>query len=201
MVQTIISQSGNTRGWLVDDYFIPIGLLKFFTSQGTLRGMKVVGTIDKSGVKIRGKRYPNILKVINSKNCREVLRSFIVNGIILHDVLFFPCSLSDIDTEGISSFWKVAFDLPLRSYSVITVTDSNFKMLGYLFLRQDLFKSKSIYINMIEVIDKQKGIGTNIVSRLKELGIGISGLSTSDAIPFWEKQGAKIVDKHNHFTI
>lgn len=201
MIQTIISQSGNTRGWLIDDYFVPIGLLKFFSPQSSFRGMKVIGTIDKAGVKIRGKRYPNILKVINSKNCREVLRSFIVNGIILHDILFFPCSLSDIDTEGVSSFWKVAFDLPLRSYSVITVTDSSFKTLGYIFLRQDLFKSKSIYINMLEVLDKQRGIGTNIISRLKNLGIGISGLSTSDAVLFWEKQGAKIIDKYNHFTI
>lgn len=201
MIQTIISQSGNTRGWLIDDYFVPIGVLKFFTPQSSLRGMKVNGVIDKSGVKIRGKRYPNILKVINSKNCREVLRSFIVNGIILHDVLFFPCSLYDIDNEKVSSFWKVAFDLPLRSYYVITVTDSNFKTLGYLFLRQDLFKSKSIYINMLEVIERQKGNGTSIVSRLKALGIGISGISTSDAISFWEKQGARIVDKYNHFTI
>ena len=201
MIQTIISQSGNTRGWLVDEVFVPIGVLRFFSPQTSLRGMKVVGTIDKSGVRIRGKRYPNILKVINSKNCREVLRSFIVNGIILHDVLFFPCSLEDIDTDKVSSFWKVAYGLPLRSYSVITITDSNFKLLGYLFLRQDLFKSKSIYINMLEVINKQVGVGTNIVSRLKALGINISGLSTADAISFWEKQGAKITDKYNHFTI
>lgn len=201
MIQTIISQSGNTRGWLIDDYFIPIGVLKFFSPLSSLRGVKIIGIIDKSGVRVRGKRYPNILKVINIKNCREVLRSFIVNGVELHNILFFPCSLCDLNCDSLSSFWKVATDLSLKSFSVVAVTDSKFNQLGYIFMKQDLFRTKNIYINMFEVLNRGKGNGTKIVSKLKDLGFNISGLAVTDSIPFWEKQGAVITDNQNHFTI
>ena len=201
MIQTVVTNSGNIKGWLIDEYYVPKNTLKFFTPQSSLRGVKIISKIDKSGIRVRGKRYPNILKVINSENCREVLRSFIVNGISLHNILFFPTNIKDDCIEDLSCFWKIVQDLPLRTYYVYKITDSNFKEIGFVLLRQDLYKSSFIYINMLEVIEKSKGIGSEVVNQLKSFNICISGLSTQGALNFWKKLGAEVTDNQNHFII
>lgn len=200
MIQTIITSSGNVKGWLVENYYIPKRVLKYFTPVANLRGTRVISKVDKSGIKIRGKRYYNILTVMDSTNCSDILRSFIINGISLHEIIFFPCKLKEVDTN-LSSFWKLIQELPLGKCYPYRILTSEFKEVGYILLRQDLYTKHINYINMLEIKERNKGIGTKVVTQLKQNCYKIGGLATCDSLDFWKKQGAEIVDNQNHFTV
>ena len=49
MIQTVVTKSGNIKGWLVDDFYISQRVLKLFTSD-KLKGIKVISRVEK-GVK------------------------------------------------------------------------------------------------------------------------------------------------------
>lgn len=201
MIQVVITKSGNKKGYLLEDTYIPYKLLKFFTSDTNLKGTRVISEIYKNGIKVRGKKYTNILGLMSKQNYRQALRTFIINGISLNQYLFLPINLSDISTEKVSIFWGTLKDLPLKNFYLYLIVDSNFEEIGYIFSRSNLYQCSTFYINMIEIFDKNKGKGTEVINLLKSMNLTISGLALCQARKFWSNLGAEFLDNNNHFVI
>lgn len=203
MIQTVVTKSGNIKGWLVDDFYISQRVLKLFTSD-KLKGIKVISRVEKDGVRIRGKKYYSIQKILvsNKDSYRSILRSFIINGISVNSFIFIPCNFKDIEFDKVSSFWKVIFDLPSSvGLHLYMVKNLEYSTSAYLLTRQDIYTSSQIYINMFEVIDKGNGIGKSVIDLLKSSKSNISGLSTHEAENFWKICSAEFTDSLNHFII
>lgn len=69
-----------------------------------------------------------------------------------------------------------------------------------LLLTSDLYSSSSIDITLLEVKQKNQGIGGAIVRQLHSYGIDITGLAVSRARNFWLKMGAEF-GKNDRFII
>lgn len=203
MIQVVVTKSGNKKGYLLEDTYIPYKLLKFFTSDTNLKGTRVISEIYKNGIKVRGKKYTNILGLMNKQNYRQALRTFIINGISLNQYLFLPVTLKDIslELENISIFWGTLKDLPLKNFYLYLIVDSNFEEVGYIFSRNNLYQCSTFHINMIEIFDKGKGKGTEVIKLLKNMNITISGLALCRARSFWSNLGAEFLDDNNNFII
>ena len=62
-------------------------------------------------------------------------------------------------------------------------------------------KKNCLFINMIEIFEKNKGYGGEAVSALKKISTkDIRGIPVTEAETFWQRNGAKF-DKSIYFTI
>lgn len=200
MITVVITESGKTKGYLIDDIYVRKDLLKYFTPVRSFRGVKVVGKSFGEDIKIRNKHYKSVKKYLNIDSYNKIIRAFTISGIELNSVLFIPCKPTDYEFNDMSELWKIVYDLKCRNLYYYKIVDIKSNCIAYLMSYNDLYKSSSFYINMLEVIDKGKGYGTLVVNTLKSFDKSISGLSMITSKSFWKKLGASFIDSM-HFSL
>lgn len=104
--------------------------------------------------------------------------------------------MSSIDNKiNISSYWR---EKPVRGTRAILSSSGELLGLVRYFSEGD----KSIYISMIEIFQKNRGVGSKVVKYiLSSSNIGVHGISYDSALSFWLKLGAKVDTKDNHFSL
>lgn len=200
MITEVITERGSILGYLIDYLYIEKDLVKYFTSDKNIKGIRSFGAVCDSDIKVNGKRYKSILKFFNCHYYKKVLELLISNGIQLNDVLFVQACINDV--SGVSSdIWNTAKRINGTDLKYIMCADLSGTILGYMVSDCSLYFDSVYYINMIEIIEKENGYGRRIVNQLLHNGKVIKGLSLLSSSGFWEKFGVKFCNNDYHFIL
>lgn len=117
-------------------------------------------------------------------------------SIDFNDISFIERKPTDDELYDLSSFWKIS---KCTTRYVYTIVDNKLSTLGYFITNKNIYTACDCYLAMIEILDKNRGIGTSVVSKLLKL-TSIQGISCVTARDFWARNGA-VFSKDNRFKI
>ena len=190
MISVVVTESNNVKGYIIEDIYIKREYLKYFTSDKSFKGVKVLGKSTGQNIKVGNRVYKSIMHYLNIKDYNKVIRSLVLNGVSLNKFLFIPCKVSDLDLNLLSEVWSVVKDLKYKNLFCYKVVTDKGNDVAYVLSYNDLYKGSFFHINMLEVVDKNKGTGSAIVFLLKSFNKSLSGLSFINSVEFWKKVGA-----------
>lgn len=189
---SILNRQGSVTGYVVGEYYLSIEQARMFF-KGYVNVESMYG--DRRGIVIvsRTKKTELTAKSVNAGNYFDFMAKCIQDKADMHDVLFIPCRVEDFDWDTKNEIWRLP---KCHLYQCM----QGVKFLGYLLTDKSIYTEKHVMVVMLEMLQKNKGHGTLVVDKLKSHSIKLSGLSTVDAMSFWNKQGAVFTDC-NRFTI
>lgn len=189
------------KGYVVANYFITKTAWLCITAHKPNREEKV-GLSYKGKVTVEDVEYDNITPLLSKDNYKEVLKILKDNNIELRRYLYIRTSgkLEETNEIKLDSFWY-DIEYPFRYFIYNTEKE---KEEGYMLTLSDFYENsptEEFYIGMLEVFDKRKYIGSDIVKELRRFRSKLKGLATKQSEPFWTKLGAQYIDKELHFRI
>lgn len=189
MITQIVTQNQKLLGYVVDKYFLPYNLI-----------LSTCKSLPKADKTIIGARVRNFVTTSDGsydlkRDCLSSLEGSILN-LDVKDICFIEREPCEDDLAVLSSFWRLN---KLTSNFVYTITDNNFKVLGFIMTNSRIEYGKDCYICMFEVINKGSSNGSRIISNLSKK-VSMRGYSCLSAISFWNKMGAIFIDDF-HFKI
>lgn len=196
MIKIAVTWANKVIGYLVDDIYIKPNQLKYITPQRTLAGQRIHGRLKGNYLIYQKAEYTSIFGYLYSDTEKHVIDLMQDNNIVPNDILFFSVKPEQYDRSKMSYDWCTGS----KAMRFFVAVDSDGKKLAYLCSRDSLFGTPTFEISMIEVFDKRNGYGRRIIKQLLALNKCLSGLSTANAKPFWEKMGASF-DESNHFLL
>ena len=189
---SILNKNGSVTGYIVGDYYLTIEQARMFFNgyvavtpkYGERHGSSVTSSITTETLRA---------KSINASNYFDFVSKCIDDKADLMDIVFVPCDPKELAWDTDNEIWRLT---KCHLYQCM----QGVRFLGYLLTDLPIYTNKSVMVVMLEVLPKRKGLGSLIVNKLKDSGIHLSGLSTVEAVPFWEKHGAVFSDC-NRFKI
>lgn len=189
MITLVVDRNQSKLGYVIDNSFFPISFINSIFDEELIVNETKIGTIIGQIVVVGNNCY---------SLCDDFLYKYreVCTDYKLKDISFIKRSPNEDELEGLSSYWS-SFEIQFKN--VYTIVDNNLRILGYFVSNKDIYMSNICYIGMIEILDKNRGIGTKAISRLKKI-TSIRGLSCVSAVNFWSRNGAKFSD-FNRFEI
>ena len=187
MIVQVVNKNQRVMGYVIDNYFYPINFITHITSQIPFKST-VFGYEKRNGTLVDGILYKSTDYLLQLKKQKTSLQ--------FNDLSFIERKPTDEELNNLSSFWQIKYRSTRYFY---TIVDSDLTILGYFITNKSIYHSSTCYLAMIEIIEKNRGIGTSVVRKLSSM-ISITGLSCIDAVNFWERNGA-VFHEDNRFDL
>ena len=71
MITVVVTDSGSTKGYLIEDIYIKKDLLQYFTPVTKFKGSKVIGKSVGGNIKVRNRIYKSVLTYLSSSKINE----------------------------------------------------------------------------------------------------------------------------------
>lgn len=190
MIIQVVSKKQDILGYLINDVFYPEYVFSALVRDKLNIDKICFGSLINSGVLVSNKSYEL------SKNFLSDLQNLRLD--VNYNNISFICRYpSPAELSELSTFWKCVDNISDKY--VFAIVDNRLNIQGYFLTDVNIYKAYSCYIFMFEVFNKDRGIGTDAVRRLKQL-VEIRGFSCVRAKNFWLRNGA-IFSKDDHFKI
>lgn len=187
MIVRVVNKKQRILGYLIDNYFYPTNFITHITSQIPFKST-VFGYEKRNGTLVDGILYKSTDYLLQLKKQKVSLQ--------FNDLSFIERKPTDEELNNLSSFWQIKYRSTRYFY---TIVDSELTVLGYFTTNKSIYHSSTCYLAMIEILEKNRGIGTSVVRKLTSM-VSITGLSYIDAVSFWKRNGA-VFHEDNRFDL
>lgn len=189
MIVRVVNKKQRILGYLIDNYFYPTNFITRVTSK-ILFESTVFGYEKRNGILVDGilYLYKSTDYLLQLRKQKALLK--------LNDLSFIERKPTVEELNRLSSFWQIKSRSTRYFY---TIVDSDLTILGYFTTNKSIYHSSTCYLVMLEILEKNRGIGTSVVSKLTSM-VSITGLSYIDAVSFWKRNGA-VFHEDNRFDL
>lgn len=189
MITLVVDRKQNKVGYIISNKFFPSNFIDSIVSS----------PLPISSTKLCTK-FGRMITVDSSVYSLEEDFLDLLRGVSfsssLNDISFIKRFPSDSELSCLSEYWK---EFSIKYRHTYTVIDKELNILGYFITDEDIYESGNCYLCMLEVLDKDRGIGTSIVKKLVSI-TSIRGLSCIKARTFWLRNGA-VFSNGDYFKI
>ena len=200
MISLVTNDNGTEIGYLIDDLFIHINVVKAIIDGKISYESKRKGFFEKDKIVIPALRQKcDILsKDYTDKTGIDYLSILRKNDITVKHYIYYSVSQEETDKECNHYLWGLA-DFKYRYAIYDTKTEQT---VGYILTSTDIFSPNepNLHICMIEIKEKGQGVGTQVIRELLKYR-PIRGLADNNSKPFWNKFDTTYLSDSMHFNI